>query len=227
MKVISFSIWGSNVKFLVGAISNINLAAIHYPGWRCRIYCGADVPPRWLDELNEAGFHVLNRNATHGKHDGLFWRFEAAFDPEVSVFISRDLDSRVNPREAAAVYEWLESSKRVHTMRDHYDHTAPMLGGMWGCRHWPEFSELLRGWQQIGNMGDDHIFLKQVIWPRVRDADCIAHALYVDDTIVKTSNGDLFTYKPIEFFGQHDLRLFPSHAPMDPRIHGTHVGAAV
>ena len=36
---------------------------------------------------------------------------------QVSVLLSRDLDSRVTPREAAAVREWLGSGKAVHSMR--------------------------------------------------------------------------------------------------------------
>ena len=226
MRVISFSLWGSNVKFLVGAISNIKLAPLYYPNWKCRIYCGTDVPMQWRHELADAGFQVHIRSAKVGLHDGMFWRFEAAFDPDVEIFLSRDLDSRVNPREAAAVNDWLESGKRLHTMRDHYEHIVPILGGMWGCRHWPEFSALMANWPCSGKMGDDQDFLKQKIWPLVRDHDCVAHDLFTQDTTVSTPNGT-FTYKPIEFYGQHDLRPFPSHIPMDERTHGKHVGARV
>lgn len=225
MRVIAFSLWGSNVKFLVGAVSNIKLAPLYYHGWKLRVYCGTDTPLRWREELKEAGFEVLIRSAIHGQHDGLFWRFEPAFDPQVEMFLSRDCDSRLNPREAAAVNEWITSGKRLHTMRDHYEHIVPILGGMWGCRHWPEFKDLMADWKMSGQMGDDQEFLKQRIWPLVRD-DCVAHDLYTIDTIVSTPNGP-FTYKPIEFFGQCDLRPFPGHAPMDERTHGKHVGARV
>jgi hypothetical protein len=226
MRVISFSVWGSNVGFLVGAISNIKLARLYYPNWKCRIYCGTDVPMRWREELAEAGFEVHVRSATVGLHDGMFWRFEPAFDPKVELFISRDLDSRVNPREAAAVAEWLASGKRLHTMRDHYEHIVPILGGMWGCRHWPEFAKLMSDWHHTGKMGDDQDFLKQKIWPLVRDNDSVAHDLYTQDTTVSTPNGP-FTYKPVEFYGKHDLRPFPSHSPMDEKTLGKHVGARV
>lgn len=226
MKVIAFSVWGSDVRFIRGAVSNINLAPLYYPGWKCRIYCGSDIPMNWREELEKAGFQVLIRSALYGPHDGLFWRFESAFDPQVETFISRDCDSRLNPREAAAVADWLASGKKLHTMRDHYEHIVPILGGMWGCHYWPLFSKLLNQWKRFGNMGDDQEFLKEVVWPLVRERDAVAHDLYTQDTLVQTPGGP-FSYKPIEFFGKHDLRPFPGHPPMDEHTQGKHVGARV
>ena len=51
---------------------------------------------------------------------------------QVEVFASRDLDSRLNAREYAAVQEWRENSSRpIHVMRDHPQHTIGMLGAAW------------------------------------------------------------------------------------------------
>jgi hypothetical protein len=226
MKVISFSLWGNDQRFIDGAVANAKLAQQHYPGWACWIYCATDVSLINREVLEANGFLVTTRSPIFGLHDGLFWRFEPASDPEVEMFVSRDLDSRINPREAAAVHEWIASGKRLHTMRDHYEHIVPILGGMWGCRHWPAFTALRNKWVKIGKMGHDQDFLKESIWPMVRDNDAVAHDLYVVDTEVSTPNGP-FVYKPIEFFGQHDLRPFPPHDPLDPILHGAHVGARV
>ena len=56
------------------------------------------------------------------------WRFFPTLDPQVDVFISRDLDSRPNKREIAAVEEWLRSDKYFHVMRDHPAHGKTFLG---------------------------------------------------------------------------------------------------
>ena len=53
---------------------------------------------------------------------------------QVSIFLSRDLDSRITEREVAAVVEWLQSGQALHVMRDHPGHKVPMLGGTWGAR---------------------------------------------------------------------------------------------
>ena len=45
---------------------------------------------------------------------------------------SRDLDSKFTDREAAAVSEWLESGKPIHSMRDNPQHNVPLLGACWG-----------------------------------------------------------------------------------------------
>jgi hypothetical protein len=52
--------------------------------------------------------------------------------------MSRDLDSALTQRERAAVDVWLASNKSFHVMRDHPQHSTPMLGGMWGFR--PSFN---------------------------------------------------------------------------------------
>ena len=49
-------------------------------------------------------------------------------------YFTRDLDSRLNDREQAAVTEWLNSNKSFHIMRDHPWHGTEILGGMWGCK---------------------------------------------------------------------------------------------
>ena len=50
------------------------------------------------------------------------------------MYLCRDLDSRFSKREAAAVEEWLQSGRAIHSMRDHPAHTTPLLGAAWGAR---------------------------------------------------------------------------------------------
>lgn len=228
LKVVSFALWGNVPQLVEGARGNILLKPMYYPDWQFRLYCGDDVAEATCAELAEAGYVIHRRTAKHGMHDGLFWRFEPAFDPEVELFVSRDLDSRINPREVAAVKEWLASGLLLHTMRDHYQHIVPILGGMWGCWHWPAFKGYMADWiasGRIGNMGDDQDFLKEVVWPRAR-MNCIAHDRYNVDTQVPTENG-MFHYQPKHFYGEHDVLPFPDHTPLIPACHGEHVGARV
>ena len=51
---------------------------------------------------------------------------------KVDVFASRDIDSRFNQREASAVNEWRQRSRKsIHVMRDHWRHQMVMLAGAW------------------------------------------------------------------------------------------------
>ncbi|RXG57148.1 hypothetical protein Avbf_18201, partial [Armadillidium vulgare] len=63
------------------------------------------------------------------------WRFAPLGDDQVDVFLSRDLDSEILRREYDAVSEWLNSTnKSLHIMRDHPQHCAQILAGMWGVK---------------------------------------------------------------------------------------------
>jgi hypothetical protein len=105
----------------------------------------------------------------------MFWRFWAAADPDVNIFLSRDCDSRLSNRESAAVSEWLASDKNFHIMRDHPYHTVPILGGMWGCRGGILRSDkinilnLINNWTHFSIKGCDQDFLGQVIYPMIKD----------------------------------------------------------
>ncbi len=57
------------------------------------------------------------------------FRFLVMLDPNVDVFISRDVDSIIWPREVDAVAEWLKSNYTFHVMRDHKFHGSIILAG--------------------------------------------------------------------------------------------------
>jgi hypothetical protein len=60
------------------------------------------------------------------------WRFLVLGDPTVEKFAVRDLDSRLSQRERMAVEEWENSAFPFRGMRDHPEHSVPLMGGMWG-----------------------------------------------------------------------------------------------
>ena len=62
------------------------------------------------------------------------WRFFPTLDPQVDIYLCRDLDSRPSQREVAAVREWLRSGLAIHSMRDNPAHDTPLLGASWGAR---------------------------------------------------------------------------------------------
>lgn len=177
-KVISFSLYGQDPMYLQGALENVRLAREYYPGWICRFYCGMDVPGGLVDQLWREGAEIC-REAARGPHHGSFWRFFVASDASLERFIVRDTDSRLNPREAAAVAEWEASGKAFHLMRDHPLHIVrrwPILGGMWGGLG--GFNDDLRQevnrWGRFSSKGSDQDFLARWLWPRARK-DCLQH----------------------------------------------------
>ena len=179
-KVIGFSLWGDDPKYTVGAVRNAQLAPEIYPGWECHFYVGDGVPQAYIDKLSADNTVILmdgsGWNAT-------FWRFLSA--EKADVFISRDTDSRLNPREKAAVDEWLASDKDFHIMRDHPYHQTESLAGMWGCRNGilggirdMVFNYDMRDYDQTYQ--NDQNFLREIIYPLVVDNSMVHDEYFMD-----------------------------------------------
>lgn len=175
-KVISFCLWGINPKYCVGAIRNAELAPKIYPGWECWFYIADSVPKQYIDQLS--GFSHVKLIPMPPGFDGwrgMFARFLPASDPSVEIFISRDCDSRLNEREAAAVNEWLNSSYFISCIQDHPYHLSRiMLGGMWGAKKGicSDIKDLI--YKFIDKYSDswdiDQDFLQSYILPKIKHA---------------------------------------------------------
>jgi hypothetical protein len=163
----------------VGAVRNAQLAQEIYPGWICRFYFsplnkdGDEFLPR-DGALNKAISYLLKMPNVDiiavnqpGDWSGMFWRFLPASEEDVDVFISRDCDSRLSEREAAAVEEWMQGPKLIHVMRDHPHHTTPILGGMWGAKKGalPNLKNEIEAYTRGDFWQVDQNFLRDIVWP--------------------------------------------------------------
>lgn len=130
----------------------------------------------------------------------MIWRFFPILDPQVDLYVSRDLDSRLNRREAAAVKEWLASDKHFHFMRDHPAHSIEILGSGWGLnlgRHnstvrrtvVEAFKQAARDplfWAARDAYGPDQGFLKRYLWPWGKWS-ALSHDAYTCQRFPRTS----------------------------------------
>lgn len=177
-KIISFSLWGSDPKYTIGAIKNIELAKTIFPDWICRFYVGKSVPHEIIDKLKQHSNVELVFMAVDGNNTGMFWRFLPIDEDDVSVMLSRDTDSRLSLREKAAVDEWLYSDKAFHIMRDHPWHAIEILGGMWGIKKTAniKFKPLIDSYRNkdTDQKGIDQNFLREIIYPMVKNV-CMVH----------------------------------------------------
>jgi len=178
VKIISFSLWGSDPKYTVGAIKNAKLAKEIYPGWICRFYCANDVPNPIIFQLEDMDNVEVIMVDEVGSWKFTTQRFLAIDDPEVKIIIFRDTDSRLNSREQEAVTKWLQSNKSLHIMKDHPYHGGfPILAGMWGLKSKgfkKQMKTLLEEYNNVEQYHYDQIFLKNSIWPLYVE-DFIAH----------------------------------------------------
>ena len=175
-KIISFSLWGNNPKYTIGAIKNAELAKTIYPDWICRFYCGKSVPSDIIEKLKTYNNVEVIEMEENGDWTGMFWRFYACEDSDV--MISRDTDSRLNLREKNAVDEWLTSDKDFHIMRDHPYHNTLILGGMWGVRNGvlKNILTLIENYNKGDFWQVDQNFLREKIYP------IVVNTTYVHDS---------------------------------------------
>ena len=195
-KVIGFSIYGdmnsnhSRAKgYFEGISENLSLISIYYPGWLMRLYhdvekhdlvmkdlCNLACSNQNLDlcDVHELpGTPMVNATRVFP----MDWRWFPTMDPQVDIFASRDLDSRLSAREVAAVNEWLyNSTKPIHAMRDNPWHNIGMLGGAWDTDLTRETSR--KGWRDAWNEmmkdplinatrdknGPDQLLLNRHVW---------------------------------------------------------------
>jgi hypothetical protein len=184
-KIIAFSLWGPNPRYLRGALHNCVRAGLVYPGFRCRFYVDASVPADLLEALSAQGAELVVEEGEPSQRRKLTRRFLAADDPAVAVYLVRDCDSLVNAREAAAVGEWLDSGKAIHVMRDWWTHTDPMLAGMWDGLGGvlPPLEPIIESYKAgvLETPNWDQWFLRDRIWPGVRDVALVHDRLFATE----------------------------------------------
>lgn len=187
-RVISFSLWGDNPIYTIGALKNADLALDVYPEFECWFYIHKDsVPIHIIEQLqSKSNVKVILKEGDLKHHKPMTWRFETIDDPEVEINMSRDTDTRFLLREILAVDEWIQSGKTFHIMRDHPHHmnsNTPIMGGMFGTRKiknivW--FNLIHR--EELNDKGRDHYnkdqdFLNKYIYPIIKN-DCFIHSSF-------------------------------------------------
>lgn len=166
MILVSFSLYGNNPKYIVGALRNAEFIQGLGPEWRSVFYLGADISETIKSELLARGAQIRDWEKSWHEN-GMFWRFTAIQEFEFDFLILRDVDSRISDRELKALAQWFNSGKTLHIMRDHPHHNALILGGMWGVTSAIKRSGV--DWQSAElygvQHGQDQIFLDRAVYP--------------------------------------------------------------
>lgn len=170
-KIISFSIWGNEYRYLGGALQNVELASYYYPDWVCRFYIGKSTKRDFIKKLESFSNVEIIIMDEMGDYTGMTWRFLSISDSDVDISIIRDADSRLHEREVILVNEWIDSGKSFHIIRDHKFHTAKIMGGMWGAKKGviPNMRELLKNYKLGNYWQTDQNFLRDIIYPKVKN----------------------------------------------------------
>ena len=126
-KIISYSLFGKNLKYYEQLDKIIQQAKLYFPDWVIRIYYDStineDVICKYECQVNQHGREFIDFcNVKSLKIDishlnFYYWRWLVIGDDFVDLFVSRDVDSWIIEREYLAVTDWLRSNTLFHVMR--------------------------------------------------------------------------------------------------------------
>ena len=190
-RAVVFGLYGNKKQYVKGLLENIEMAKDMYPTWDVVAFIdSATVPKEAIAEAKARGA-VVKESPDYNSASARFYILDL---PEYDRFIVRDADSRIYPREVAAVADWMKNDWAIlHGMRDAHNHLDPLLGGMWGAVskrlreklelafHSPSMQDLYK--EYIGNRkavyGDDQIFLKEYVVKAVGPDHFLSHETFL------------------------------------------------
>jgi len=185
-KIISFSLWGNDPKYVMGALENVKAQQQLFPDWTCRFYVHNSTViqmPKEFKQLQELSETIIKGETPVIKHmdmPGMFWRFEVLKDKDVERFIIRDTDGRLTQRDKNCVKDWERSGKEFHIIRDHPMHNTKIMGGMWGATKKfidrINYDDLINSFSNLSYnniYATDQEFLARMIYPLVKDSALI------------------------------------------------------
>lgn len=174
VNVFSFCLYGpENPKYYTGLLENIFLIGKYFPDWKIYLYYGPDVTPSMIDHVGACSNVVLHETGQLGPIN-MIHRFYAIDEPGVDLMMVRDADSRIHWKDRWAIREFVSHPEYVaHTIRDNIEHTADMMGGLWGLRKSAGISirTLYSNYKEDSSKGHrvahDQNFLGDVVYPLV------------------------------------------------------------
>lgn len=175
VNVFSFCLYGpAQDRYYTGMKQNVLLALKYFPDWKVFVYLGPDVEPDMVEWLR--GYHnvVLRDTGVLGAPN-MIHRFYAIDEPGVELMLVRDADSRIHWKDRWAIQQFVAAPQFVaHTIRDNIQHTAHMMGGLWGLRKSAGLNvhEAYAQYREDASLGTrlahDQNFLTDVIYPAVK-----------------------------------------------------------
>lgn len=174
VNVFSFCLYGPyNVRYYPGLLENIFLAGKYFPTWKVYIYYAPDVDESMINQLKGCSSVVLIETHELGAIN-MVHRFFAIDEPDVDLMMVRDADSRIHWKDRWAIRDFMERPEfTAHTIRDNVQHTAKMMGGLWGLRKSSGLSikQLYSSYVEDASLGHrnahDQNFLADVVYPLV------------------------------------------------------------
>jgi hypothetical protein len=168
----SFCLYGPpNPRYYPGMLENVYLAGKYFPTWKVYVYYAPDVAPSMINHLSACSSVVLRPTGITGPKN-MIHRFFAIDEPGVDLMMVRDADSRIHWKDRWAIREFVASPCLFHTIRDNVEHSARMMGGLWGMKKSAgvcirdEYANYIEDTSRGSRNAHDQNFLSDVLYNR-------------------------------------------------------------
>lgn len=199
-KIFSFCLYGSEKKYCLGMLKNLQQIKEYYPDFETYIHMGNDVPDDYVNKIKEfQKVKIIPYDLTGAVL--MTYRFFSIDDEDVSIMLLRDADSRITERCRWVINDFLNSYYKVFTIRDHRYHTSDLMAGQSGFKNVkPSFKHVYeKEWGKISKKyWDDKLFLNFATYYRYMEE----FVVYTD--IVKKT-GENCKKIPLKRENEHDF----------------------
>jgi len=198
-QAISFSLYGSDLRYCVGAIKNAIIAQeILDEEYDLIFFVGQSVPSWVISTLRLfPNVQIIQTDAPED-HTAKMWRFLACeLDYDFVAF--RDADARLSLRELNAHEEFIESGLDAHIMKDHpIGHNYPINAGMFTVRSalFKDIRTLIESAEISDYYTQDQDFLRNLIYPRIQFS-CFVHDEFYDTDVEGKSLRKPYLLEPV------------------------------
>jgi hypothetical protein len=178
-RVFSYCVYGTQKKYCLGMVKNLEQIEKLFPGYRVVIYVGDDVPQEYIDKYKS--YH----NVTLIHHDFTdiiltIYRY-LVIDYNYDIVFVRDADSRFGDRDVWCINHFLNSDYKVFTIRDHPWHGRELMAGQTGFKNIKNISikdkldEFIKETPRINYYQNDQDFINKYIFSQYK-GDTIAYS---------------------------------------------------
>jgi hypothetical protein len=198
-QAISFSLYGSDLRYCVGAIKNAIIAQeILDEEYDLIFFVGQSVPSWVVSTLRLfPNVQIIQTDAPED-HTAKLWRFLACeLDYDFVGF--RDADARLSLRELNAHEEFIESGLDAHIMKDHpIGHNYPINAGMFTVRSalFKDIRTLIESAEISDYYTQDQDFLRNLIYPRIQFS-CFVHDEFYETGVEGKSIRKPYLLEPV------------------------------
>lgn len=177
-KIISVSLFGDKEYYFDNAREMLKDIPIYFPGWKLRIHMHYKVNPKIISEFLENGSQIyIIKQENMTPSDSTFWRFLPA--GEDVIFISRDVDYKLNNEDYNVVEDWIKNSKNKFIKYQAKINLWKILAlfyrdfllknffaGFWGGKEKciPNILDVINNFKKRKHWHSDELFLETIIW---------------------------------------------------------------